>query len=352
MKTINKIIHTNKLLYLFAVAGALLFPLMASAHEVYVLSNGEISNDLLYAPINLFAVALSHEYQFLTAAFLGALLIFCVLGISLLHGLGRHLDPFLIKIKPYAAHIAQITIGLALIASAYYGALFGTELPFTKLFPNYTQLVTIALYVSGGCILFGVFPRFGSVLAILLFIWSIFTGEGTYMLSYLTYFGESLVILLFGAGYSLFSYTPTFSGSTKKFFTALERRKHFIMRICFSTSLIYAALYAKLIHGELALNTVMKYHLTNFFPFDPLFIVLGAFLIEMSIGLFFLIGFEIRFTALFFLAFLTMSLFFFGESVWPHIILIGTAITLFVHGYDEFTVEKIWYKKGKSEPVL
>ena len=339
-------------LALAAAIGTLILPLIAQAHEVYVLNSSEIATDLLAPPVNLFAVAVSHEYQFLTALFLGIVLIVCVLGISLLHGLGRSASSFLVKIKPYASHIAQITLGSALIASAYYGALFGTELPLTKLFGGYAELVTIVLYISGGCVLFGVYPRLGSALAIAVYVWSIFTGQGIYMLSYLTYFGESLVILLFDGGYALLAYTSAFPEATKKFFFELEKRKYFIMRISFSTSIIYAALYAKLIHGELAINTVIKYHLTNYFPFDVLFIVLGAFLVEMSIGLFFLIGFEIRFTALFFLTFLTMSLVFFGESVWPHIILIGTSLALIVHGYDEFTIEKIWYKKGESEPVL
>ena len=322
---------------LLALCGTFVFPLAASAHEVYVLNSSEISKDLLFPPINLFAVALSHEYQFLTAALLGTLLLACVFGISILHSFGRFADPFLIRIKPYAAHIAQITLGLALIASAYYGALFGTELPLAMLFGGYAQVAVVALYVSGCCVLFGVCPRFGSSIAIVLYICSMFAGEGIYMLSYLTYFGESLVILLFGGGYALLSsYKAVLSGTFQKIFMEIEKRKHFIMRICFSTSLMYAALYAKLIHGELAINTV----------------ILGAFLVEMSIGLFFLIGFEIRFTALVFLAFLTASLIFFGESVWPHIVLIGTAITMLVHGYDEFTVEKIWYKKGKREPVL
>ena len=339
------------LVSLLAAFGVFLVPLIASAHEVYVLSHSEIAMDLLYPPINLFAVAVSHKYQFLTAALLGVIVVVCVFGISILHNLGRRIDPFLFKIKPYAGHIAQITIGFALIASAYYGALFGTELPLVMLFGTHAQAVTLVLYFAGGCILFGVYPRIGALLALWLFVWSV-VGEGVYMLSYLTYFGESMIILLFGAGYTLFSYKLEPHGSLKKIYSAVKRRKEFIMRICFSTSLIYAALYAKLIHGELALNTVMKYHLTNYFSFDPLFIVLGAFLIEMSIGLFFLIGFEIRFTALFFLTFLTMSLVFFGESIWPHIVLIGTAITMLVHGYDEFTIEKLWYKKGKREPVL
>ncbi|HSX25180.1 MAG TPA: DoxX family membrane protein, partial [Candidatus Andersenbacteria bacterium] len=122
-----------------------------------------------------------------------------------------------------------------------------------------------------------------------------------------------------------------------------------ILRILFGTALIYASMYAKFLHSDLALDTVNDYHLTQFFPFTPLFLVLGAFLIETLIGLAFMLGFAIRFFALFFLTFLTMSILFFGESVWPHAILFGVAIVLFFHGYDKFTV---WGRNGKNEPVL
>ena len=328
-----------------------LAPVIASAHEVYVLSKTEIAADLLQPPVNLFAVAVQQKHEFFLWGMIGFLVVLTVLGMSISRGLEKVCDPFLLKIKPYASHLAQITFGVALLASAYHGALFGTELPFAQVFGSYTTIVTVALYIAGASVLFGVFPRFGSLLTLVVFLWAAFGSVGSYMLSYATYFGEGLVIALFG-GYAIAKSAPRYSGAFGRFMAGLKKRKFFIMRALFATSLLYAALYAKLIHGALALNTVNDYHLTKYFHFAPLFIVLGAFLIEMSIGLFYLLGFELRFTSLFFLTFLTMSLVFFGETVWPHYVLIGTAISMFVHGYDEYTVERFWYKKGKREPVF
>jgi hypothetical protein len=329
--------------------GSFLYFTHASAHEVYVLNHDEIATDIAQPPLNLFAVAVSQESLFFTSAFVGLLLVILILGISLSRKVEKAIDPFLFKIKPYSSYVAQITIGCALLASAYYGALFGVELPLNHLFGGYDVLATIILYISAFSILFGIYPRIGGLCAVAIYLAAVCSGQGLYMISYLTYFAEGGIIFFLGAGYS-------FLGSTRKgdsaFMKALRKRSHFILRICFSTSLIYAAFYAKFIHGALALDTVMKYHLTNYFHFAPLFIVLGAFLVELSIGLFYLIGFEIRFVSLFFLTFLTLSLVFFGEAVWPHIILIGTAIGLFVHGYDEYTLERRWYIQGKREPVL
>lgn len=327
---------------------SLFVPFLASAHEVYVLDNNEIANDLIQPPLNLFDVAMSHGHQFILAALLIILAVICILGVSISRKAESVCNPILLKIKPYARGIAQITLGSALIASAYFGAIFGTELPIISIFGTYAHLVVALLYIGGLSILFGLMPRLGALLIMVIYIWAFINGEGVYMLSYLTYFGEAFFILLCG-GYSVFKIT---SVAIPSFINALEKKKYFILRICFSVSLMYAAFYAKFIHGQLALNTVVKYQLTNYFPFDPLFIVLGAFLIEITIAVFYLLGFELRFTSLFFLTFLTMSLVFFGESIWPHIILIGTALAMFAHGYDEYSVERHWYKKGKREPVF
>jgi hypothetical protein len=43
---------------------------------------------------------------------------------------------------------------------------------------------------------------------------------------------------------------------------------------------------------------------------------------------------------------------FFGEVVWPHIILIGIPIAFFVYGYDRYSVEGYFLKHGDCEPIL
>ncbi len=326
-----------------------LLPARTFAHEVYVLGHDQIVHDLAQPAVNLFQIAEESGGQFILWSIIGALIIFLVLGISISRKVEKKIDPFLFKIKPYAGHVAQVTLGLALLASAYYGALFGTELPFANVFGASTFVVTFLLYVASFSILFGVYERLGGLLAIIIYL-SALSSVGGYLASYLVYLGEAFVIFLFGGGYSLVKNKFEFlNNKIKKY---LDRRKFFIVRACFSVSILYAAIYAKLLHGSLAFDTVNTYHLTNYFHFSPAFIVLGAFLIEFSIGLFILLGFEIRFISFVFLAFLTLSLCFFGEVVWPHIVLLGTNIVLFLHGYDEFTVFHHLYKKNRREPVL
>lgn len=327
---------------------SIIFPYVVKAHEVYVLSPEQVQADLIPPPLNLFEIIVSHEYTFFLSALFSIILLVCVLGISVSRKVESWIDPILFKIKPYAGHIAQGALGLALLASAYNNALFGTELALPIVFGSYTLLFIIGLYVGGASLLFGIFPRVGGTIAALIYLCAL-TRVGFYMASYFTYFGEAFVVACFGGGYAWLSHHRVGSGNLIQ---AVQKRKHFILRIAFGISLIYAAFFAKFIHGTLALDTVTTYNLTQYFNFDPPFIVLGAFLIELTIAIFYLLGFEIRFTSIVFLAFLTLSLCFFGEAVWPHIILIGTAITMLVHGYDEYTVERLWYKSGEREPVL
>src|SRR6201999_918731 len=117
----------------------------------------------------------------------------------------------------------------------------------------------------------------------------------------------------------------------------------FILRVTFGISLLYASIYAKFLHNHLALDVAsmtFNGHMTNLaaaLGFEPHFLVIGACIIEIVIALFFILGIEIRFTALFLEFWLSLSLFYFGEVVWPHIILIGIPVAFIFYGYDKYS---------------
>ena len=189
-------------------------------------------------------------------------------------------------------------------------------------------------------------------IALLIFVFAVFLDK-TYMLTYLNYLGEIMLSLILGGGiWSIDSW----KGRTKALkLLGLEWEKYsfLILRVCFGSAIFFASFYAKFLHSNLALDTVTDYHLTDYFHFTPLFLVLGAFIVEALLGICFAVGFEIRFAALFFTFFLTLSLLFFGEVVWPHIVLFGVNIALFMHGYDRYTLERfLFQRKRRGEPVL
>ena len=336
---------------MLAVFVIIFIPLALSAHEVYVLTPEEISLALQGEPLNFLAVISEQRYEFFSAALLGVSILLIIFLISISRKLEMILDPLFFRLKPYTSHISYFTLVASLFASAHYGALFGVELPLMDVFHPFEQIVTVLIYAISIFLLINFTPRIMGLAVLGLFIVP-FIYRGFYMLNYGTYFGEALIIFLFSGNLPWGLKEPHLGDRFFVWTNKLRPYKFLILRIFFGSSLIYASFYAKFLHGTLALETVQKYNLTNYFPFDPFFLILGAFIIEILIGLFFIIGFEIRFTSIFFLFFLILSVIFFKEQVWPHIILIGTAIAMFVHGYDRYTVERAFFKKDLREPVL
>jgi hypothetical protein len=342
------------LLFAFiALAPAFLFtPTIASAHEVYVLDHDEMQTGMQAPMPDFMGTIGSHLGQFVLWGIIVVALILIVYFLSTNRLVEKLLDPVLSRLKKYAPHIAQVTLGLALFASGYYHAIFGIELPLDSLFGSFTVMAACLLMILGVMLVFGIYPRIAAILTSALFL-GLVAHIGIYMINYLTYLGEAITLSLFGGAHTIISHKKLGAHLTKIIPAHLHVYKFLIMRVCFGVSLIAASLYAKLFHGMLALEVVQKYNLTHYFPFDPMFLVLGAMLIENLLGLFFVLGFEIRFASIFFLIFLVMSLLFFGEAVWPHIILIGTALAMLTHGYDRFTFPFRAKKgKGQLEPVL
>lgn len=324
------------------------------AHEVYVLSQQTVSYDVSHPSPNPFKMILTSGVMFSVAALLGAILVLTVFFISISRKAEKALDPILIKAKRWAPLVARLTLGFSLIAAAYYRALFGPEISFTFLVGHYAGVLQILLYIIGVLIVFGLFVRQGAIVALVIFIIAV-VADKTYMLTYLNYLGEIVANLILGGGvWSLdryFSKTTT-ANSLSSWRHRLEPYAFPALRIMFGIAVLYASWYAKLFHSELALDTVNQYHLTNYFHFAPLFVVLGALIVESLIGIFFILGIEIRFTALVFLMFLTLSLCFFGEVVWPHLILLGVNIAFILHGYDRYSLEGRFFEKGNQEPIL
>jgi uncharacterized membrane protein YphA (DoxX/SURF4 family) len=174
--------------------------------------------------------------------------------------------------------------------------------------------------------------------------------HGSYLLTYINYLGDFILLLILGSGEGKKLVVNTVW--LRRLHQYLAPRSFAILRILFGVALIYSSAYAKIIHNNLALMTVEQYHLDKILGFEPHFLVLGAAIVEFLIGLFFVLGIEIRFTALFMLFWLTLSLIFFGEAVWPHLILIGIPIAYIFYGYDQYSLEGYFFRKKKYEPVL
>ncbi len=323
----------------------------AEAHEVYVLDQSEI-NTAIHSPIPDFKDAIiDHSGQFLGWGIGIFVLLIAVFFLSLNRFVKNFFSPYLIWLKKFAPKVSQFTLGIAITAAGYFHALFGIEIPFKEVFGSVEHLISYLFILLGIMLIFGILPRLSALFLSFIFLLSVY-HLGIYMLTYLLYFGEALTILIFGGAYSIHGHQFISHHFSKHLHEMHHDYKFLIIRVTFGISLIFASMYAKLIHGALAIETVSKYHLTNYFHFDPVFLVLGAMLTEILIGFLFASGILIRLTSIFFLVMLTLSLLFFGESVWPHLILIGTALVMFLHGYDKYTIMGRIQSDNSLEPVL
>jgi hypothetical protein len=321
------------LVYTVLVLVLITAPYFASAHEVYVLSPDTIAQDLAVTSPNPMEAMFTNKVQFFFWAFLGAVLVLSVFFASITHRLEEFFKPALMRLRQHAPLAVRLTLGVCFIACGYYAAFFGPELPFAA-FGQYAPYLAAAFYAAGVAILAGVWLIPAASVALLLFGLTLWQWGLYPVITYPSYLGEILCIFLIAS-------------HAKKY----EQQAFLVLRTLFGLSLIGAAVYAKFIHSELALDVVAQYHLTDYFPFEPLFIVLGAGIIEIVAGFFIMVGFEIRHTVLFLLFWLTLSLVYFQESVWPHLVIVGILIALFMYGYDKYTIEGRFLGR-KHQPFL
>lgn len=331
----------------FFLAVFAMAPHVASAHEVYVLSPAEIQAAISTPSVPFMTVLDENIHLFSFWALIGIIAVVSVLLLSINRRVEKAIDPTLMKMKKWAPAISRVTVGLSFLAAAYYQASYGPELPLAATWGTHTPLVTVILIAIGLLVIFNVWVRAAALVALGFYAIAVY-HHGWYMLTYTNYLGEIIVLLVLGSAHAASKGTDFFARLSRK----VAPYAFTILRVLFGLALIYTSFYAKILYSNLALYTVTKYHLTNYLHFEPHFLVLGAACVEITIGLFFILGVEIRAVAAFLLFWLTLSLCFFGEVVWPHIILIGIPIAFIFYGYDRHSLEGYFFKKGSAEPVL
>ena len=331
----------------------LLVPGITSAHEVYVLDRASIDSAMAAVSPNPFMAYFGNESDFVLWGIISFVVFSTVLAASLFHVFEKRLGSFLRSLKKYAVPVARITVGLCFIAFAVAGRLYGSELTLSHVFGSGAMLMQIVLLLLGVGATLGYRTRLvglGMLIVYGLAFWSV----GSYILTYTDFLGAALLITILGGGlYSLDGMLGIHAPRALTSFTnSLEPYAFALLRMCFGWGVLYASVYAKFIHSQLALEVVIQYDLTRFFPFDPLFVVLGALIIEFIAGAMVFFGIALRWTLIFLAFWLTLSLIYFQELIWPHGILFGLAIALFMHGYDRYSLEGFFMKRKGREPVF
>ncbi len=324
-------------IFLALVAACGAFALPVSAHEAYVLPAQEFQQGLqTYSP-HPFAplVDPAHLNTFLLIGGLVALS-FVLVFLWATTPLAEIVDAFIRRI----AVVGPLIIRLAISASFFYAALgnviLGPELPLSQL--PFGPVIQLLLFVIALMVLTGTLTEAAAAVGIILYFYAS-AHFGVYMLTYTNYLGELIVLFLFGSRF--LSFDKLFFGE-RRWWRGAEGKRFLetpIVRILYGVALIYAGYTIKFLHQSLTIAVYNQYHLQDFFHTTAGFIAAGAGVSEILIGLFILIGFCMRWTILISLAFITLSILYFRELLWPHFMLYGISFSLLLNAKDHYTLD-------------
>lgn len=300
------------------------------AHEAYVLDKTVFWNGI-HAPWNLHALDalknINNIYITITVV-VGILVLLFANFVFRLTNFGWRFHQSLGKFSSLGPMFVRVAIAAAFFFSASSGSFLGPELVLSQM-PIATAM-RLALYIISAMILFGVYVELAAFVGLLIFSIGFFVF-GSYIITYFNYLGEIIVLLLFGM--RRWSFDSFLLGKLHSKRLYWERYETTIIRVFYGVALIYAGITVKLLHPDLTTIVATTWNLSQFtylFPQDPLLITLGAGILEVIIGIFILIGFEMRMTVLITLFYITLSLFYFRELVWPHLMLYGISLNLLV----------------------
>jgi uncharacterized membrane protein YphA (DoxX/SURF4 family) len=303
-----------------ALSGLLAAPL-AYAHEAYVMSPDEFQAGFEAERFNIFDALRdpSNLKIFLGISVVVSIGLICAIIFQRMYG--RKVSTFFTRWQKYAQPVLRIFLGAAFVIGALSSSFLGPEISIEA------PLLRLALLLSGALIIFGFMSEVGALIGLGTYFYLI-PQHGWYLMSYVSYLAEMVALLIFGPG--AFSLDKWLNISRLRF----ERSKAnevFLVRLGYGVALVFSAISIKFLHPLLTLYVIDSYHLTDFhllFPSDPLLALLGGALAELAIGFFVLIGFETRLVVAVSLFYITLSLLFFNEAVWPHLILYGLAFYL------------------------
>lgn len=323
--------------FLIICLSFLFFTPAVFAHEAYVLTRQEFLQGLSQNTPNPFAGLIDPAYM--QASIIITLCVMFVFTLAILWAT-TPVASFLDKVIKKAQVIGPFTIRLAISSSFFFAAqintILGPELSLQTI-PG-GMVIRFLLYTLALMIFFGVFVELAALIGLLIFFY-ISQFYGLYLLTYVNYVGELIVLFLFGS--RVFSFDMMFFGQ-KLWSKSLEKCKQFetpIIRILYGIALIYAGYTIKFQHQTLSIAVYNQYHLKDFFHASGQFVASGAGLSEILIGLFILLGFAQRLTIIISFIFITLSLLYFREMLWPHVMLYGISFSLFINSSDELTID-------------
>lgn len=336
----------KKIIVTLLIGSFFLLPTKAFAHEAYVLTRQEFARGLSINTPNPLSGLLDPAFLNITI-----LITICVIAgyfLAILFAT-TPLASYLDKVIKKANVIGPLIIRVAISASFFYAGLansvLGPELNLANIPEG--MVVRFLLFLISFMVLSGIFTEVAAFLGLVVFIY-IAKFYGLYMITYANYLGELIVLFLFGSRF--FSFDKYFFGK-KTWFKKIEKFRDLevpVVRVMYGIALMYAGWNVKFMHQNLSIMVYNQYHLKDFFHASASFIASGAGLTEILIGFFIATGFVMRFTVIISLTFITLSILYFREMLWPHFMLYGISFSLIINSGDKFTLDRYlvgWVRK-------
>ena len=327
----------------------LLSPVLAHAHEQYVLTSSQINADLAaHSPNVLSALNNWENLKIALSVGFGSLLAFILYFFWERSKLDKKVERFMGKLEPFGHVLLRVAVAASLIFSANFNVFLGPELPLTTIPLGLT--LKLVMYILGGMLLFGFYSELAGLASLgILFLATLVYKD--YMLSYVNYLGEFLALILFGS--RTFSIDRWMYG-VKKWAEKYKKYEIALIRITYGISIMYPAILYKLLHPEVIIDIVNRYNLTQFhwlFPHDPLLIALGTGVAQVVVGICLIFGFETRLNTFVTFVLMALSVSFFKEAVWPHYILLALALYLIINNGGEWSLDHYIQKWKKARAV-
>lgn len=334
-----------------SICAALFLPLPLFAHEVYVLPKEMIEDAMSGTSPDPMLAFFGNEHQFFFWAIVSIVVFSTVLFASVFRLFESWSSPKSASLKRLAHPVVRVVAGACLILYGATSNFYGPELPLASVFGQMESLFQWVFIVLGACMVLGLQTRIAALCALGIYGagWWV---HGAYMLTYLHQAGAYMLLIIIGGGPLTIDHHFRLGWAFRKHLERASILAFPILRITFGASILFASVYGKYMHSNLALAVVQTFELQQFFPFDPLFVVLGALIIESLAGLMLILGVEIRWTALFLVFWLTLAHLYFTEAWWVHVPLYGYGLAILFHGYDRFTLLGRFFKKRAIEPML
>lgn len=321
---------------LSVLSAFLLAPLFAKAHVGYVIPAEDI------------ATSRGTDFNFLFSAVHDPinviLIILTVVLVLLLYWLShknyfieKRIEIITTRLQSYGEFIPwilRLALGMALVGAGAKGVLISPVFPI-----EHAGLIAGIEIATGFALLAGFLLVPCAVIACGLILAAIL--QDSYLIGNMEFLAGGLALLI------LDNARPGIDdiiGFKRMSLQSLKPYVPFILRAGIGISLIFLAFFEKILNPNMSLEVVRMFNLTSAIPVSESMWVMSVGIIELAVGLFLLVGFHTRLTAVIAFFVITVTFFFFQEDVYSHITLFGILSAIFITGGGKWSLDRLWYK--------